>query len=72
MKSFKEKLVGVLFFIASISFVLVIVFWLIIPSVVGFIAIWVFGLTFFPALFIGLPDDEDKGFIDFARNVGWR
>ena len=57
MKSFKEKLVGVLFFIASISFVLVIVFWLIIPSVVGFIAIWVFGLTFFPAVFINISED---------------
>ena len=28
------------------------------------------GLSFTVGLFIGIPDDEDKGIIDYGRNLG--
>ena len=60
MKALKTYLSIVLLAIAAISFIVMVFGFFVRPSVTGFTAMWVFGLSFFSAVFLNVPDDMGK------------
>jgi hypothetical protein len=70
MKKLKDYICFACMVIAAISFFVMIWGWFIHPAIYGFWAGLICGLSFTVGLFIGIPDDEDKGIIDYGRNLG--
>ena len=70
MNNVREILSIVCLVVAVISLVVVIFSFIIHTTLVGFIAVGVFALSFTLLITLGIPDDEDKGIIDYGRNDG--
>ncbi len=64
MKASKTYLSAALFIVAAISFIVMVCGFFIRTTATGYYAVWVFGLSFFPAVFLNVPSDMGKRDVD--------
>lgn len=70
MMKLKDYICFACMVIAAISFFVMIWGLFIHTTIYGIVAMWVFSFFFPLGIFIGIPDDDDKGIIDYSRRLG--
>ena len=70
MKKISDIIFAISAIVGFISFIVMIVGWFIYPSVIGFIAMYLFCICFIICLLIGIPKDEGKSLLARGRGVG--